>query len=378
MDTTVLKCPGCGSPLPYNASIGKWKCEACGSVYDAIQVMQMTQDSDKDIDINKQKPQTPPTPPPHITNDVPGAPPVSDYNTNDSNYEPQPNLDVYRCKNCGAEMVADENTASTFCVYCGSTSILKSRLEGEFRPSRVVPFAKEKEDAVNAFKNLMNTENFVPNDFTKESNIEKITGVYIPFWLYSGTAQGHLRGQLHQVTSWHSGNYRYTKTDIYDVERAGNVAFTGIPADGSKKFDDDTMDSIEPFDLSGLKQFNYAYLSNYLAEKYDVTAEEDRERAAGRMKNTIYSHLKSTVGGALIGEQQHVQEQISNVEYVMLPVYMLNTFWQGKPYIFAMNGQTGKLVGDVPVDKGKWFRSFLITAAICCAIAYLVVKFFIM
>ena len=372
MDTTVLKCPGCGSPLPYDASIGKWKCEACGSVYDAIQVMKMTQDSDKDTDTQKQRQNGTPTPPPNITNDVPGMPP--EY-TNQSDYQPQPDLDLYRCKNCGAEMVADETTAATFCVYCGSTSILKSRLEGEFRPSRVVPFVKTKEDAVNAFKNLMHTENFVPNDFTKESNIEKITGVYIPFWLYSGTAQGHIRGKLHKVTTWRSGNYRYTKTDIYDVERAGSVAFTGIPADGAKKFDDDTMDSIEPFDLSKLVPFNYAYLSNFLAEKYDVTAEEDQERAAGRMRNTIYSHLHATINGALIGEQQHVQENISNVEYVMLPVYMLNTFWQGKPYIFAMNGQTGKLVGDVPIDKGKWFTAFLIAAAICCPIAYLIVKY---
>ena len=373
MDTTVLKCPGCGSPLPYDASIKKWKCEACGSVYDAIQVMQMTQDSDKDIDIHKQSHKTPPTPPP-FGNNIPGAPPIV---TNDGSYEPQPDLDLYRCKNCGAEMVADETTAATFCVYCGSTSILKSRLEGEFRPSRVIPFAKKKEDAIATFKNLMNTENFVPDDFTRESNIEKITGVYIPFWLYSGTAQGHIRGKLHHVTSWRSGNYRYTKTDIYDVERAGNVAFTGIPADGSKKFDDDTMDSIEPFDLKELVPFNYAYLSNYLAEKYDVTADEDRERAAGRMRNTISSHLHATVNGSLIGEHQNITENITKVEYVMLPVYMLNTFWKGKPYIFAMNGQTGKLVGDVPIDKGKWLTSFLIATAICSAIAYLVVKFLI-
>ncbi len=373
MDTTVLKCPGCGSPLPYDASIKKWKCESCGSVYDAVQVMQMTQDSDKDTDTQKMP--SPPSPPPYISTE-PGTPPVSNYNNSD-NYEPQPNLDVYRCKNCGAEMVADENTAATFCVYCGSTSILKSRLEGEFRPSRVIPFAKTKEDAINAFKSLMHKENFVPNDFTKESNIEKITGVYIPFWLYSGAALGYLRGSLHHVTSWRSGNYKYTKTDVYDVERAGNVAFTGIPADGSKKFDDDTMDSIEPFNLDGLVPFNYAYLSNFLAEKYDVTAEENRERAAGRMRNTIESHLYGTINGSLIGAQRQIREDINNVEYVMLPVYMLNTFWRGKPYIFAMNGQTGKLVGDVPVDKGKYFRSFLLISAICCPIAYFIVKFLI-
>ncbi len=369
MDTTVLKCPGCGSPLPYDAAIKKWKCESCGSVYDAIQVMQMTQDSDKDTDTQKMPS---PPPPPNGTGYTPGTPPII---SDDAGYQPQPELDVYRCKNCGAEMVSDENTAATFCVYCGSTSILKSRLEGEFRPSRVIPFSKTKQDAINAFKNLMHKENFVPNDFTKESNIEKITGVYIPFWLYSGSVQGHVTGKLHKVTSWMSGNYKYTKTDVYDVARAGSVSFEGIPADGSKKFDDDTMDSIEPFNLKELVPFNYAYLSNFLAEKYDVTAEEDQERAAGRMRNTIVSHIDGTISGALVGRQQNVKEQISKVEYVLLPVWMLNTFWKGKAYPFAMNGQTGKLVGSAPVDRGKWWRAFLLTSAICVPIIYLIVKF---
>jgi DNA-directed RNA polymerase subunit RPC12/RpoP len=313
----------------------------------------MTQDSDLDTDTQKNPN------PPNITSDP---------------NDPQPDLNVYRCKNCGAEMVADDTTAATFCVYCGSTSILKNRLEGEFRPSRVIPFAKKKEDAINAFKNLMHTENFVPDDFTKESNIEKITGVYIPFWLYSGNVSGHIQGRLHKIQTWRSGDYKYTKTDIYDCERAGSVAFDGIPADGSKKFDDDTMDSIEPFDLTALEKFNYAYLSNFLAEKYDVTADEDQERAAQRMRNTIISHLEKTINGTLISPQQNVKEKIENIEYVMLPVWMLNTFWQGKAYTFAMNGQTGKLVGQVPVDKGKWFRSFLITSVICTPIAYIIIK----
>jgi DNA-directed RNA polymerase subunit RPC12/RpoP len=353
MDTTVLKCPGCGSPLPYDASIGKWKCESCGSIFGVEEINKMTQDSDLDTDTQKNPN------PPNITSDP---------------NDPQPDLNVYRCKNCGAEMVADDTTAATFCVYCGSTSILKNRLEGEFRPSRVIPFAKKKEDAINAFKNLMHTENFVPDDFTKESNIEKITGVYIPFWLYSGNVSGHIQGRLHKIQTWRSGDYKYTKTDIYDCERAGSVAFDGIPADGSKKFDDDTMDSIEPFDLTALEKFNYAYLSNFLAEKYDVTADEDQERAAQRMRNTIISHLEKTINGTLISPQQNVKEKIENIEYVMLPVWMLNTFWQGKAYTFAMNGQTGKLVGQVPVDKGKWFRSFLITSVICTPIAYIIIK----
>lgn len=345
----------CGSPLPFDATIGQWKCAACGSVFSAEQISQITTDSDLDITPEE------PTPPP-----VPDA----------GDYGSQPDLSFYRCKNCGAEMVADETTSAAFCVYCGSTAILKGRLEGEFRPSRVIPFAKTKDDAINAFKGLMDLENFVPNDFTRESNIEKITGVYIPFWLYSGDVQGHLSGRLREVTSWMSGNYKYTKTDIYEVERAGSVGFDSIPADGSKKFDDDTMDSIEPFDLSKLVPFNYSYLSGFLAEKYDVSADEDKERAARRMRNTILHHLEATVNGVLENCREHVREDIQNVEYVLMPVWMLNTFYKGKPYIFAMNGQTGKLVGDVPIDKGKWFRSFILNILIGAPIAWGIIKLF--
>lgn len=355
METTVLKCPGCGCALPFDAQIGKWRCEACGSVYSEQDIFILTKDSDQDV-----MPQEV-TPPPLPDNDP---------------YGQQPELNVYRCKNCGAEMVADDTCAATFCVYCGSTSILKGRLEGEFRPSRLIPFAKTKDDAINAFKGLMSQENFVPSDFTNVSNIEKITGVYIPFWLYSGDVQGYVSGRLRQVKTWMSGNYKYTQTDIYDVERAGSVAFDSIPADGSKKFDDDTMDSIEPFDLSKLVPFNYSYLSGFLAEKYDVTAEEDQERAASRMKNTIIHHIDSTINGVLENRRESVREDIKNVEYVLLPVWMLNTFYKGKPYIFAMNGQTGKLVGDVPIAWGKWFRCFFITFAVMAPVAWAIIKLF--
>lgn len=338
MDTTQLKCPNCGSSLPYNAEKRLWRCESCGSEFDKLQIMELTQQkSDADIDINKPE-YKPGTPPP---------PPV------DSPYDPQPELSVYKCSSCGGEMVADENTASTFCPYCGCANILKSRLEGEFRPKYVIPFCTTKEDAKAGYAALKKGRFLAPKEFGDPNNIEKLTGIYIPFWLYKGQSFGHVSGERHEKTSWRSGDYVYTKTDVYHELREGNERFEKVPADGSKKFDDDLMDSIEPFDFNKLEQFNYSYLSGFLAEKYDVGPEEDKERASLRMNNSLKQDLYNTIQGSLISPVENFQCNIEDIEYALLPVWMLNVFVDGKPHTFAMNGQTGKTVGDVPIDKAK-------------------------
>ncbi len=340
MDTTQLKCPGCGASLPYNAERRLWKCEACGSEFDKLQIMQLTQQkSDADIDIHK--PEYKPDPQP------------GQYTGS------QPELNVYKCSSCGGEMVADENTASTFCPYCGNTNILKSRLEGEFRPKYVIPFATTREDALAGYAALKKGRFLAPKEFGDPSNIEKLTGVYIPFWLYKGESFGHVSGERHEKTSWRSGDYVYTKTDVYYELREGSECFDKVPADGSKKFDDDLMDSIEPFDFNGIENFNYSYLSGFLAEKYDVGPEEDKERASLRMNNSVRQSIYSTINGSLISPAEKFDCQIQDIEYALFPVWMLNVFVDGKAHTFAMNGQTGKTVGDVPIQAFKAFMFFI-------------------
>ena len=353
MDTTVLKCPGCNSPLPYNAERGLWKCEYCGSEYTREQILELTaQKSDSDIDIKK-----------------PEYKEETDFNQPS---EDQPELNLYRCKNCGAEMVTDQNTASTFCVYCGSTGILKSRLEGKFRPKYIIPFATTKQQAIDAYNGLRKGRFLAPNEFGKKENIEKITGVYIPFWLYDGFSQGVLEGERHDKTSWRSGDYIITKTDVYHEFRAGKEDFEKVPADGSKKFDDDLMDSIEPFNFSALEPFNYSFLSGFLAEKYDVSAEENTKRATLRMNNSLQQSLYNTIHGTLVSPHKRLDCSIKNVDYALLPVWMLNTFVKDKAYTFAMNGQTGKIIGDIPIDSGKSVRYFIFLTALGFAIAALI------
>ena len=138
------------------------------------------------------------------------------------------------------------------------------------------------------------------------------------------------------------------------------MQFRQVPVDGSSKMSDAHMDAIEPFNYSELKPFSTAYLPGFLAEKYDVDAQASQPRAQERMQTSLGNALRSTVRGyaTVMPLSEAVHVDMEPARYALMPVWMLHTKWNGQNFLFAMNGQTGKLIGDLPVDKGKvaaWF-----------------------
>lgn len=325
MEVLDHECPSCGANLPFNPKSQRWDCLYCGHSYALEELEEIEKKREKASDAS-----------------VP--------------------MDEYTCSNCGAQIIADENTSATFCVYCGSSSIIKSQFKGEFKPSKIIPFKKTKAQVVEAFKRFSKGKLFAPKNFTDVKNLEKVTGVYIPFWVYDSDVSANMTATAKKIRTWRSGDYVYTKTDNYLATRTGTMSYEKVPVDGSKKFDDDTMDSVEPFDYTGLKDFNMSYLSGFLSEKYDVSKEEAKNRAYNRIKNSTSDELKSTVTGysSVVVSSLDCQINDSKVEYMLLPVWMLNIKYKDKMYMFAMNGQTGKMVGNIPIDSKKaWIWTFI-------------------
>jgi DNA-directed RNA polymerase subunit RPC12/RpoP len=317
------KCPSCNAPLKYNPVYKKWKCEYCDSEF-------TLEDLKKYDNASSEK-------------------------NNQSKDGDDVIYDSYRCPDCGAEIVADENTSATFCVYCGNTAIIKSKLSGKFAPSKIIPFKTTKEDAIETFKSLKKGRPLLPKEFVSQKNIDKITGIYIPFWLFSAVMDGEVKAMGDKITTWSSGNTHYTKTDIYELTREGSVSFSKVPVDGSKKFDDAIMNTIEPFDYNELVDYNHAYLSGFLAEKYDVLSDEALEIAFKRAEASTINTLKNDIKGytTVSIKNNSINKENQKNEYALLPVWLLNVKYKNKLHTFAMNGQTGKLIGDIPVDPVK-------------------------
>ena len=341
------KCPACSAPIMFNPKLNKWKCEYCNSEFSLEEMQKYNNASSEE---NNEKGED--------TEDL--------------------ELVSYKCQNCGAEIVADENTAATFCVYCGSVAILKSKLSGKFAPDSIIPFKKTREEAVKAFESLAKGRPLCPKDFTDKKNIEKIKGVYIPFWLHNITVKGELDSKATRVSTWTTGDYVFTKTDYYELLRDGEVSYIRVPVDGSTNFDNDIMNSVEPFNYDELIKYNHAYLSGFFAEKYDVptedTIKEASDRALESTKDIFYE------GVAMYNNRYYTKNTLkpieNSTEYALLPVWMVNVKYGNKNYIFAMNAQTGKFIGDIPLDKGKAWRYGILMFIIIAVISYLVFLMF--
>lgn len=371
---TNYKCPACTGPLHFEGSTGKLECEYCGSKYEVAEIEALYAEKDKEAAQAKASAEEKAR---QEAQQAAGEETQWDSSSMGSDWGADgERMKAYSCPSCGAELICDETTAATSCPYCGNPTIVPGQFSGVLKPDFVIPFKLDKEAAKRALKEHYKGKRLLPSAFAKENHIEEIKGVYVPFWLFDGEADADVRFEATRSHTHTTSSERVTTTEHFMVHRAGTVQFERVPVDASSKMPDDHMDSIEPFDYGELKPFSTAYLPGYLADKYDVTVEASAQRADLRAENTAVAAMAASAKGyeTCVPVEKHIFLRRGKVQYALLPVWMLNTKWNGKEYLFAMNGQTGKLVGDLPVSMGKfwaWFAGLAIPlSAICSVLAY--------
>ena len=350
------QCPSCTGPLHYDGKSGRLKCDYCGSSFSVQQIEALYKDKDEAAAQAAQA---------QGTQDSFSA--EGEWTGSGTNWAKEPGLKLYNCPSCGAELVCDETTAATACPYCGNPAIVPGQLSDMLKPDYVIPFKLGKEEAVAALKKYYNGKKLLPKAFSDKNHIQEIKGVYVPFWLYDGAADADLQFQATRVNSVTTGNSIVTTTDYYRLRRAGTVNFEKIPVDASSNMPDTHMDAIEPYDYSELKPFSNAYLPGFLANKYDLTPEACSKRADERAANTAVDLVAQTVGGysSVVPQGRQIRIRRGRVHYALLPVWLLSTQYCGENFLFAMNGQTGKLIGDLPVAGKRAFGWYVgVTAAV--------------
>ncbi len=281
---------------------------------------------------------------------------------------------VYTCKSCGGEIVGDASTGATECPFCSNPVVISGQFSGDLKPDLVIPFQLDKKAAMEALKNHYKGKKLLPKVFKDENRIKEVKGIYVPFWLFTADADAFVQYRASRVRSWSDSRYIYTETSYYNVIRAGDLGFDNVPADGSSKMDDVLMESLEPYDLSAAVDFQSAYLAGFFADRYDVNADTSAARAGERIKNSTESAFLSTVRGytSVTPLSTNIRLKNSAAKYALYPVWILNTVWNGEKYSFAVNGQTGRTVGNLPMDKGLFWKYFLGASALVGAIAFAV------
>ena len=340
------KCPCCGGGLIFDSNTQNMQCPYCNAEIDPEALKTLDQALDQ------------PTEDTMEWQDTAG---------NQWDDAEQAQLQRYVCNSCGGEIIGDANTVATSCPFCDNPVVLSGRVSGLLRPDLVIPFQLDKEHAMQAFAKHLSGKPLLPKVFKDEHRMESVQGIYVPFWIYDAMADAQAQYKATKVRFWSDSRYNYTETRHYRIYRSGKLFFASVPADGSTKMADDLMESIEPYDLNKAVDFHTAYLAGFLADKYDLTAQDCIPRVNGRIKNTMEQVLRNTVMGysSVIPTGSAVRLTDTAMKYALYPVWVLTTRYRDKVYTFAMNGQTGRFVGNLPIDwKAFWLWLTGVTAGV--------------
>lgn len=341
--TMAASCPACGGEMKFDPVSGKLKCEYCASLYTAEEVEEFWKEKEQQAAAAQES----------------ASKPGENWDTE------KDGMKTYACSTCGAELIANETTAVMRCPYCGNQTIVPGQFSGSIRPDHIIPFAHTKEQAISSYHQYYQKRFLLPKSFQTDNHVSEIQGVYVPFWLFSGKAAIDATYDAVDVRR----NQEYETLTHYDVKRKGYLSYENVPTDASERMENALMDSIEPYDMEQIKPFSLSYLPGFLAERFDVNKQDNVERAHKRVKSTISEQTKKTVKHTRIeSEQEQVTFSDEKTGYGMFPVWLLTTRWNDKEYRFAMNGQTGKMTGDLPISVPKFLG---VVIAVFCAILFI-------
>ena len=349
MSAITYKCPNCDGGLVFDPESGTYACEYCLSRFSQDELAAESQSAEV------------------VQEEVVAEESATEETVTESAV-------IYHCPSCGAEVITDETTAATFCFYCHNPIVLAGKLEGTYLPDGIIPFKITKEEATEKFLGWIQKKKFVPKGFYSKQNIEKMSGVYFPYWLYDCEVDSSMSGVARDVRIWRVGDIEYTETKTFQIHRAGKVSFRHLPKTGLEKAQNALLKGIFPYEFGALEKFHMGYLSGFQAEKRDIDKENYIEEIKKEVSDFAEKRIRDTITGrtSFSADSQHYHITEDKFSYVLLPVWVLTYKAKGSDICyFAMNGQTGEIVGSLPTDSKKLFKLGAIIFAVIFVICML-------
>ncbi len=320
----MYECPNCGSNLKFDIASQQLHCDSCSAFLDPYSVK-------KDSDAEE-------------------------------TYESA----VFLCPQCGGEMEALENSVVEYCIYCGGSNILTGRLVKQKRPGYLIPFKKTKEDCIDLYRKQMKKAIFAPSALKDPKNLENFKGIYVPFCSYRINQQGRTLLQGKKV--YQEGNY--TITEKYNLSADVDAFYRGFSHDASSGVPDDLTERIAPFDVHEMNTFTPTYLSGFYADTADVVssiyAEENIRQADEatfeKLRLDIFSEYQIETPKETTDYDQLLHTKLESADHTMFPIWFFTYRNRNRIIYTAVNGQTGKVFADIPIDPKKYIAGSVLLA----------------
>lgn len=319
----MYECPNCGGNLKFDIPSQQLACAHCGTHLDPYAVKKETDATEQDY-----------------------------FETT-----------VFTCPQCAGEILSTDNEAAAFCSFCGASTILTSRISREKRPQFIIPFKKTKEDCKNAYAKMMRKAFFVPKELKEPKYIDGFRGIYMPYWTYQLTQKG--RVTLAGEKSYRRGNYIIT--DHYDLSGDLDAYYLGYSYDASSSFYDNISEALAPYDAKELVNFTPAFLSGFYADTADIGEKVYRQDAIELANDSTFDRISKDkafsgyqIKSSRIGSR--LGTKLRSADNTMYPVWFLSYRNKDRIAYATVNGQTGKVVADMPISPIRYLLASLVVA----------------
>ncbi len=332
----MYACPKCGGGLRFDIETQQIKCDYCNGLYDPYTV---TKEEDA------------------ARSDHFGAA-------------------VYVCPNCGGEIISSDDTAAAFCSYCGESVILSGKMREEKCPAKIIPFKLTKAQCKERYEKAVRRSVFAPKAFLDPAFLDRMTGIYMPYWLYD--VEISPVATLTSTDDHRKGDYIYH--EHYKFTADADLTYSGIQYDAASAFSDTISADIAPFHMKDAVDFTPSYLSGFFADIQDVGAGTYTEKAGDLAAEETFDRMKTMIKSSGLKKYGTISDTglRSNVastksSLALLPVWFL-TWRRGDRVSYAViNGETGEMSLDLPVD----IRKYLIFTAILTVPVFLILESFV-
>ena len=326
----MSKCPACGAELSYDVKDQSVVCPYCRSTF-SPQELELKDKYSKEVETFEGK--------------------------------------GYNCRQCGATLLTFDETAITFCSYCGSQSIIETNMVEINKPEYVIPFKKTKEECINEYKKILKKALFVPNYMKDEMTIEKFRGIFMPYAIFKTSFHGMTSNNGRRY-SHRFGDYVYY--DLFTIKAQVDADYEGMSYDVLSKFYDEYSGGI-PFDFNEAIPFNKNYLIGFYADTKDVDPDIYDDNVEAVTSNDVSKQLSRKSEFSRYGcASPKVPMKVSDIKMGMFPVYFLAIKdKENKVHYAVINGQTGKVAADLPIDFKKYVIGTLILSVIIAVLLYM-------
>ncbi|MBR2523725.1 MAG: hypothetical protein IKE53_04725 [Clostridiales bacterium] len=370
----TIKCPNCSANLFFEPASGKLECAYCGGSFDPATfeaaVEELMSEPAPKAEAAPQQDTAAPTDAEPAPQQVGQPAETSDEEGDNLFREDAEDTQQFVCKSCAGVVISSANTSASFCPFCGSPALIGDRLTGEFKPEFLIPFKYSREQAEAAFLKWCKGGRWTPIKFVSNENISKLTGLYVPFWLFDVDYDLNVISECRKDSVSHSGSKTTTTMRYYEVTSRGKYNWRKIPFDGETRINDALMEAIEPFNYSQLIPFDYKYLPGFFADKYDQDVDALKDRVIKRVtgyQSVKYKELTKKYDSVKVKSDASRITDLT-AHYALLPVWFMNYKYLGRNYSFAMNGQTGEVAGIKPISIVKGLILFLLVLIILATI----------